>query len=49
VGALRNLVPDVVERDVFICGPEAWADAVRDSAVAAGVPEASIHLEKFSW
>jgi predicted ferric reductase len=49
VAALRNLVPDVAERDVFICGPEAWTDAVRNSAVAAGVPTASIHLEKFTW
>lgn len=47
--ALRDLVPDVAERDVYVCGPPAWAGAVRDAALAAGVPSARIHLESFRW
>ena len=25
---LTDLVPHLVDRDVFVCGPEAWAEAV---------------------
>ena len=27
--ALRHWVPDIAERDVYVCGPEAWAEDVR--------------------
>ena len=36
--ALRALVPDVAEREVFVCGPDAWMDAALAAARAAGVP-----------
>ncbi len=49
VTALRNLVPDICERDVYVCGPQAWADSVRRAARAAGVPSAQIHIEAFGW
>lgn len=47
--ALRELVPDVHEHDVFICGAGAWMDAARAAALQAGVPADNIHLERFSW
>jgi predicted ferric reductase len=47
--ALLHLVPDVAEHDVYICGSSGWMDAARDAALAAGVPAACIHLERFSW
>lgn len=47
--ALRTWVPDIADRDVYVCGPEAWADAVRRSARAAGVPARRIHTEAFGW
>ncbi len=47
--ALLQLVPDVADQDVYICGASAWMDAARDAALAAGVPAAQIHLERFSW
>lgn len=47
--ALRTLVPDVAERDVFVCGPDAWATSLRRSAVAAGLPAARFHTETFGW
>ena len=46
---LRRLVPDVAERDVFVCGPDAWMDAAVAAVRGAGVPEERVHLERFSW
>ena len=47
--ALRAMVPAIATNDVFVCGPEAWMDAVREAALAAGVPPAQIHAERFGW
>jgi ferredoxin-NADP reductase len=47
--ALRWWVPDIAERDVYVCGPEQWADDVRRTALAAGVPADRIHVESFGW
>ena len=47
--ALHGWVPDLAERDVWICGAEAWADAVRRSCRELGVPARQIHVEKFGW
>jgi ferredoxin-NADP reductase len=49
VEALRHLLPDLAERDVFVCGPQAWTDAVRDCALAAGLPAEQFHVESFGW
>jgi predicted ferric reductase len=46
---LRRLVPDLARRDVFVCGPDEWADAVVRSARRLGVPDEQVHLEQFSW
>ena len=46
---LIGLVPDVADRDVYICGPGPWADAVEHEARAAGVGRDSIHRETFAW
>lgn len=47
--AFRELVPDIAEHDVYICGAAAWMVAVRAAALGAGVPPSNIHLERFSW
>jgi predicted ferric reductase len=47
--ALGHLVPDIGEHDVFICGPDAWTEAVVTSARRAGVPAERIHTERFAW
>jgi predicted ferric reductase len=49
VDALRAIVPDVEDNDVYICGADAWMDAARGAALAAGVPSECIHLERFSY
>jgi predicted ferric reductase len=47
--ALTYWVPDIAERDVFVCGPEAWADDVRRTTEAAGLPADRFHVESFGW
>jgi predicted ferric reductase len=47
--ALRRLVPGIADADVYLCGAEDWMHAAADAAVAAGVPEAHLHLEYFTW
>lgn len=47
--ALRELVPDVAERDVFVCGAPAWMDSVVSAARRCGVPKESVHQERFAW
>jgi predicted ferric reductase len=49
VSALLFWVPDIAERDVFVCGPDAWTALVRRSLLTAGVPSDCLHLETFSW
>ncbi len=46
---LADLVPHLAESDVYVCGPQAASDLVIDDALAAGVPAAAIHNERFSW
>ncbi len=47
--ALRGWIPDIAERDVFVCGPEAWTDLVRRDLLAAGLAPEHLHLETFKW
>jgi ferredoxin-NADP reductase/DMSO/TMAO reductase YedYZ heme-binding membrane subunit len=49
LAALRHWVPDVAERDVYVCGPEAWVARVRRSTAAAGLPDEQLHVETFGW
>ncbi len=49
VTALLRWVPDIAERDVFVCGPERWTALVRATLIAAGLPEDRLHLETFGW
>ena len=46
---LLGWVPDIAERDVYICGPAAWTAAVRRAARAAGVGDEQWHEETFEW
>jgi predicted ferric reductase len=47
--ALTYWVPDIADRDVYVCGPEAWADDVRRTTEAAGLPADRFHVESFGW
>jgi predicted ferric reductase len=46
---LQRLVPDLRERDVFLCGPEAMMVAAERSLRTAGVPRRHIHHESFAF
>ena len=46
---LLHLVPDVRDRDVYVCGAAPWAEAAASAALDVGVPAAQVHLERFSW
>jgi predicted ferric reductase len=45
---LLELVPDAVEREVYVCGPPAMASALEQSVRAVGVPRRYLHVEKFA-
>jgi ferredoxin-NADP reductase len=45
---LQTLVPDITDRDVFVCGPPAMTSAVVRSLRTLKVPAAQIHDERFS-
>ena len=47
--ALERLVPDIAFHDVYVCGGDAWMQAVRKAVSEAGVPDAQIHVERFDW
>ncbi len=46
--SLRRLVPDLDQRDVFVCGPEGFVADVVAAARSLGVPRESIHHEAFA-
>ena len=45
---LRALIPDLAEREVYLCGPPAMMRAVEQNARRAGVPAQYIHTERFA-
>ncbi|MFF1769556.1 ferric reductase-like transmembrane domain-containing protein [Streptomyces sp. NPDC058249] len=45
---IARLVPDVAERDVFVCGPPGMTGAVLRTLRDLGVPKQQIHAERFS-
>jgi predicted ferric reductase len=47
--ALRARVPDIADRDVYVCGPKVWTGLVHRTLTAAGVPEGNVHTETFGW
>ena len=47
--ALRHWVPDVAERDVYVCGPEPWTRLVIRDLRALGVAQDHLHVESFAW
>ncbi|MEU2271627.1 ferredoxin reductase family protein [Streptomyces olindensis] len=47
-GELARLVPDIAERDVYLCGPPPMMNAVLGSLRELGVPKPQVHFERFS-
>lgn len=49
LAALQAWIPDVTERDTYVCGPMPWCGLVIATLRQAGVPNGQIHLETFGW
>jgi len=49
VTALRALVPDIADRDIFVCGPPKWICTVRKALAQAGATRDQVHSEDFAW
>ena len=47
--ALRRMIPDIAERDVYVCGPDEFSRRVVSSAVRLGIRGERIHREAFSF
>ena len=47
--ALQRWIPDIAEREVFLCGPSTWTDGMERLLLAAGLPHDRIHTESFGW
>jgi predicted ferric reductase len=45
---LRELVPDLTTRDIYVCGPPALADMITTNVRRNGVPHKQIHMERFA-
>ncbi|MHB2000378.1 MAG: ferredoxin reductase family protein [Solirubrobacteraceae bacterium] len=45
---LARLLPDLPQRDVYVCGPPAMIDATTEALAALGVQEDQIHTERFA-
>ena len=46
---LRRLVPDIAQRDVYVCGPPAMTDAIRATLASTGVSRRHIYTERFAF
>jgi predicted ferric reductase len=45
----RHFVPNLADRDAYLCGPPPMANAVRESLRAAGLPDSQLHEERFEF
>jgi predicted ferric reductase len=45
---LLEIVPDIAEREVYVCGPPAMTNAIRANVRHAHVPARFIHAERFA-
>ncbi len=45
---LARLVPDIKDRDIFLCGPPPMLKAIRAALSELGVPKSQIHFERFA-
>jgi predicted ferric reductase len=45
---LHELLPDIVEREVYVCGPPAMTNAIAKNVRRAKVPARHVHAERFA-
>lgn len=46
---IRSLVPDLADREVYLCGPGPWMNEVRTTLRSLGTDTRCIHAEEFGW
>jgi predicted ferric reductase len=46
---LETVFPHLLSSDLYVCGPQPWTDLVVRDALAAGLREDRIHVERFDW
>lgn len=46
---MTQLAPALEASDVYVCGPEHWAQLILDEARVCGAPEEHLHTEEFAW
>ncbi len=46
---LRRLVPDLAQRDLYVCGPPGFVRDVVAAAHDLGVPHECVHYEEYQW
>ncbi|MEU9371991.1 ferredoxin reductase family protein [Streptomyces avermitilis] len=46
---LKDIVPDLAHRDIYVCGPPNWITAVRKAARGAGAHRDNVRTEEFAW
>lgn len=47
--SLENIVPDIHQREIFVCGPTPYMEAVRSILTDIGIDFSSYHEESFSF
>ena len=47
--ALRRIVPDIAERDVYVCGPGGFSSEIVAAAERLGMAKDQIHTEAFGF
>lgn len=45
---IKNLVPDLLNRDIYLCGPPSMMKSVRQALAELGVSKQKIYFEKFA-
>ncbi|WP_448213214.1 MOSC N-terminal beta barrel domain-containing protein [Colwellia sp. MEBiC06753] len=40
-------IPDLIKRDVMVCGPEGFRESAKQKLLALGLPESQFHFESF--
>ena len=45
---LLTLIPDVADREIYLCGPRPWTNSVRATLRVCGMPKHAIHVEDFA-
>lgn len=46
---LRHLLPDIAQRELYLCGPPAMMQTLERQVLRAGVPAEHIHIDRFAF